>query len=164
MAGARGLDVWNVRAVLVVLDSVRSRAVDWCGSQRGFLILINFYFLGSTAREWFDSGVVRRRLVAMAGVFGRLWSSWIASERLYTPVVGACGCRCAPAATCLALVLRSRAVQSARSGPSPDRPFGSGFGRRASAIGRDGRSVRAVVVVPDGDRSRAAVAVGVFWG
>ena len=26
-------------------------------------------------------------------------------ERLCTPVVGACGCRCAPAATCLALVL-----------------------------------------------------------
>ena len=54
----RGLDVWNVRAVLVVLDGVRSRAVDWCGSQRGFLILINFYFLGSTAREWFRASCV----------------------------------------------------------------------------------------------------------
>ena len=45
----------------------------------------------------------------------------VPSERLCTPVVGACGCRSAPAATCLALVLRSRTVQSTRSGYSHDR-------------------------------------------
>ena len=65
-------------------------SADWCGSKRGVLILINFYFLGWTAREWF----------------------------------------------------------------------------RASCVGRglDVWNVRAVLVVLDGVRSRAAVAVVVFWG